>query len=195
MNSSKVILDKIVGDSNVVIEGNLKKAKDAAQDIENKANIAAEEKVAIAEKGLQADYDEIIRRSVVVAGLDAKKIVMSAKAKAVDNLFAKAIEEIANLDKKKYLSIIENLLKKHAEDGDVVVICERDKDKITKKFVDDVAAKMGIKLTLSKQTGNFHGGVVLASKNCDKNLSFDMELLAIREESETQIADMLFEEK
>ena len=70
-----------------------------------------------------------------------------------------------------------------------------DKNRITQKFIDDVAKKLAIKLTLSKELGNFNGGVVLAGKNSDKNLSFDMELLGIREEYETQIANMLFEEK
>ena len=55
-----------------------------------------------------------------------------------------------------------------------------------------MAKKLGIKLTLAKEYGTFNGGVILAGKNSDKNLSFDMELMSIKEECETQIADMLF---
>jgi len=119
---------------------------------------------------------------------------MSAKSKAVDNLFQKTLEQLALLDKKKYLAIIENLLKKYAEDGDIVIISSQDKGKITQKFVDDIAKNMGIKLSLAKDFGSFNGGVILAGKNSDKNLSFDMELLQLREECETQISSMLFEE-
>ncbi|MDE6565766.1 MAG: hypothetical protein K2L47_01720, partial [Clostridia bacterium] len=126
---------------------------------------------------------------------DGKKIIMNAKAKAVDNLFEKALSEVCKMDKKKYLTIIENILKNYAEDGDVVIISQVDSGRITQKFIDDTAKKLGIKLTLSKEIGNFHGGVILAGKNSDKNLSFDMELLSIKEECETQIANMLFEEK
>ena len=177
MNSSKVILDKIISDNSAIIDENLKRANDNANEIIAKASEAADAKVA------------------VVSTLDGKKILMNAKAKAVDDLFAKALDEIASMDKKKYLAIIENILKKFAEDGEVVIISEVDKGRVTQKFIDDTAKKLGIKLTLSKELGSFHGGVILSGKNSDKNLSFDMELMSIKEECETQIADMLFEEK
>ena len=195
MNSSKVILDKIISDNSAIIDENLKRANDNANEIIAKASEAADAKVAVFKSGMKATYDEILRRNEVVSTLDGKKILMNAKAKAVDDLCAKALDEIASMDKKKYLAIIENILKKFAEDGEVVIISEVDKGRVTQKFIDDTAKKLGIKLTLSKELGSFHGGVILSGKNSDKNLSFDMELMSIKEECETQIADMLFEEK
>ncbi len=194
MNSSKVILDKIINDNTAIINENIKKANDTASEIISKAQADADAQVADFKSGLKAEYNEILRRGEVVANLDAKKILMSAKSKAVDNLFQKTLEQLALLDKKKYLAIIENLLKKYAEDGDIVIISSQDKGKITQKFVDDIAKNMGIKLSLAKDFGSFNGGVILAGKNSDKNLSFDMELLQLREECETQISSMLFEE-
>ncbi len=194
MNSSKVILDKIINDNTAIINENIKKANDTASEIISKAQADADAQVADFKSGLKAEYNEILRRGEVVANLDAKKILMSAKSKAVDNLFQKTLEQLALLDKKKYLAIIENLLKKYAEDGDIVIISSQDKGKITQKFVDDMAKNMGIKLSLAKDFGSFNGGVILAGKNSDKNLSFDMELLQLREECETQISSMLFEE-
>ncbi len=194
MNSSKVILDKIINDNTAIINENIKRANDTASEIISKAQADADAQVADFKSGLKAEYNEILRRGEVVANLDAKKILMSAKSKAVDNLFQKTLEQLALLDKKKYLAIIENLLKKYAEDGDVVIISSQDKGKITQKFVDDIAKNMGIKLSLAKDFGSFNGGVILAGKNSDKNLSFDMELLQLREECETQISSMLFEE-
>lgn len=194
MNSSKVILDKIINDNTAIINENIKRANDTASEIISKAQADADAQVADFKSGLKAEYNEILRRGEVVANLDAKKILMSAKSKAVDNLFQKTLEQLALLDKKKYLAIIENLLKKYAEDGDIVIISSQDKGKITQKFVDDISKNMGIKLSLAKDFGSFNGGVILAGKNSDKNLSFDMELLQLREECETQISSMLFEE-
>ena len=194
MNSSKVILDKIINDNTAIINENIKRANDTASEIISKAQADADAQVADFKSGLKAEYNEILRRGEVVANLDAKKILMSAKSKAVDNLFQKTLEQLALLDKKKYLAIIENLLKKYAEDGDIVIISSQDKGKITQKFVDDIAKNMGIKLSLAKDFGSFNGGVILAGKNSDKNLSFDMELLQLKEECETQISSMLFEE-
>ena len=112
MNSSKVILDKIISDNSAIIDENLKRANDNANEIIAKASEAAEAKVVAFKSGMKATYDEILRRNEVVSTLDGKKIVMNAKAKAVENLFAKALDEIAGMDKKKYLAIIENILKK-----------------------------------------------------------------------------------
>lgn len=193
MNSSKVILDKIINDSNAIINDNLSKANAQADEIIAKETALQEERIKQFEGGLKASYDEIIRRSVVVSNLDAKKITMDARAKAIDNLFEKAKEQLVNLDKKKYLAIVQSLIAKYAEDGDSVIISAVDKDRITQKFIDDTAKKLAIKLTLSKEVGNFNGGLVLAGKNSDKNLTFDMELQSIREECETQIANLLFE--
>lgn len=193
MNSSKVILDKIISDNDAIIQSNLQKANEQAAEIIAKAEAAAATKIAEAEAGLKASYDEVIRRSVVVANLDAKKALMSAKSAAIDELFEHCKQGIGSLDKKRYLTLCAAMIEKHAEDGDVVVISLQDKGKITQKFVDDIAKKMGIKLTLSKEPRNFSGGVILEGKASDKNLSFDVELMSIREDMETEIAK-LFEE-
>lgn len=194
MNSSKVILDKIIIENQAVIDKNINTANEQAKVIIDKATAESDAKIAQFEKTTQSSFDEIVRRRVTVANLDAKKIVMTARKKAVDDLFDSAKESVFKMDKKQYLAIIENILKKFAEDGDTVIISELDKSRITKKFVDDTAKKLGIKLQLSKEFGDFKGGVILSGKNCDKNLSLDVELESIREESETQLANMLFEE-
>ena len=106
MNSSKVILDKIINDNTAIINENIKRANDTASEIISKAQADADAQVADFKSGLKAEYNEILRRGEVVANLDAKKILMSAKSKAVDNLFQKTLEQLALLDKKKYLAII-----------------------------------------------------------------------------------------
>ena len=47
MNSSKVILDKIISDNSAIIDENLKRANDNANEIIAKASEAADAKVAV----------------------------------------------------------------------------------------------------------------------------------------------------
>lgn len=194
MNSSKVILDKIISDNQKLIDENLQKANETADEIIKKASEESEATICAYKKTEQATYDEIVRRRVIVANLDAKKLLMNSRCAAVDGLFEKVKQQLMALDTKQYLELIAKMLTKHAQDGDVVIICKADEKRITKKFIDEQAKLLGIKLSLAKEFGDFVGGIVLSGKQCDKNLSFDVELLSLREQEETQIAKMLFEE-
>ena len=64
----------------------------------------------------------------------------------------------------------------------------------TKAFVDSVAKKCKIKLSLDKEYAPIKGGVILVGKNYDKNLSLDLEFQTLREESEAEVAKVLFGE-
>lgn len=194
MNSSKVILDKIISDNQKIIDENIQKAQATANEIIETAENEKQKAILDYKQTEKATYDEIIRRRVTVAKLDAKKLLMNARRQAVDNLFGAAKSQILAYDTKKYLELIANMLKKYAEDGDIVIICEADSKRITAKFVDEQAKALGIKLGFSKEFGSFEGGIILRGKACDKNLSLDVELASLREQEETQIAKMLFEE-
>jgi len=71
MNSSKVILDKIINDNTAIINENIKRANDTASEIISKAQADADAQVADFKSGLKAEYNEILRRGEVVANLDA----------------------------------------------------------------------------------------------------------------------------
>lgn len=79
-----------------------------------------------------------------------------------------------------------------ADDGDVVVISENDKNVLTKAVFDKISAKIGKKLTLSDTFGNFKGGVMLLGKGVDKNLTFESELALLRDEVEPEVAKIMF---
>lgn len=194
MNSSKVILDKIIGDNQKIIDENIQKAQATADDIIKLAEEEKQKAISEYKQTEKATYDEIVRRRVTVARLDAKKLLMNARRKAVDNLFNAVKTEILAYDKDKYLELVANMLKKYAEDGDIVIICKADEKRITAKFVEEQAKALNIKLGFSKEFGDFEGGIILRGKACDKNLSLEVELASLREQSETQIAKMLFEE-
>ena len=194
MNNKEVIIEKIIKDAMAVSNDNISKAqKEADEIIEAAKKTAQEYSDAQLPKGdIQAE--EIITRRAMVANLDCKRIMLSKKTEIVDSVFNSVADYMRKKDKKTYLALIANMIKKSASDNDVVVICEKDKDIITQKEIDAISKEAKKKLTLSKTFGDFDGGVMLCGEKFDKNLTFELEFEQIKEESEEKLAKILFGE-
>lgn len=193
MNGKQAIIDKIIGDANAKAEQIAAEAKQKADAIAAKAAESAQSVIADGEAKKKAAYDTVISNSAVVANLDCKKALLTAKTELIGEAFDRAVE-ILRADKKKYCDLVAKMIASVAEDGDKVRVAECDKDVLNKAFVDSVAKKCKVKLTLDKEYAPVKGGVVLIGKNYDKNLSLDLELQTLREECEGEVAAVLFGE-
>lgn len=190
MSGKEAIIERIIAD-----------AQDQANDIVSEAQTAAKDICAAAESKVKAnrqkateklieDGEEILRRRMSVANLDAKKSRLFAKQKLLETVFDEAREAVLALDDEKYLLLIEKLIKGFSAEGETVTIAERDKKRITKKFLDG----FGKKLTLSDSFGDFDGGIMLSKDGYDKNLTLDVLLDESRERVENKVAETLFGE-
>lgn len=194
MNNKEAIIQKIIDDAEKVAQSNIDEAEKTAAQIFDRAKREVEK---YKDDNLtKADdlYADALERSKVVSNLDCKKLLLNAKKATIDKAFQEAVDDIMK-DKKGYLSLIEKMISSCAEDGDKVVICKDDEKVITKKFVSDLAEKTGKKISLSKDFGDFKGGVILEGKNYDKNLTLELELSAIRQDTEKKISEILFGNK
>lgn len=189
--SKEAIIDKILSDARFKADAIVGEAKSKADQI-----IADTAEVC---KGYiyssKADADKAVfdleARSKTVAELDAKKLQLAAKAQILDMIFARTLDKLKNLDKERYSALVFAMLQ-NAEDGDEVVISQREKDIVTKDTLDKFAKERGIKLTLCDELGDFDGGIVIRSKGVDKNFTLDVETQLLKEEFETQIAKEIF---
>lgn len=193
MNGKQAIIDKIIGDANAKAAEIAAEAQAKADDIAKEAAKAAEAVIAEGEAKKKAAYDTVIANAAVVAGLDCKKALLTAKTGLIGEVFDRAAE-LLRADKKKYCDLVGRMIASAAEDGDKVRVAEADQDVLDKAFVDAVAKKCKIKLTLDKEYAPVKGGVILVGKNYDKNLSLDIEFQTLREECEGEVAKVLFGE-
>ncbi|MEG2561051.1 MAG: V-type ATP synthase subunit E family protein [Clostridia bacterium] len=192
MTGNEKIIEKILADANATADKILTDAQVKVNALTAKTQAECDKIAAQAKKESDAEVGEMLKRRQTVADLDIKKALLS-KRKALMNIVSeKAIEKLRALPREKYKAIVTQMIEKNAEDGDIVTIAQTDKDILTADFVASVAKSLGVKLTLNKSYGEFAGGVVLQSKNVDKNLTFEVELNAIRNEVEPQIAEILF---
>lgn len=192
MDGQQKIIDKILSD-----------ATHDAGEMLSEAVKKAEALVAVKQAEADAEYDlsveearkageEVVRRRLTVADLEVKKLLLSAKKQAVDEAFEESLKKLLALPKEEYAALVESMIASAADDGDVVVISENDKNVLAKAFFDKISAKIGKKLTLSDTFGNFRGGVMLLGKGVDKNLTFESELALLRDEVEPEVAKIMF---
>lgn len=192
MDGQQKIIDKILSDATHDAGEMLSEALKKAE-----ALVAAKQSEADAEYDLSVEEarkagEEVVRRRLTVADLEVKKLLLSAKKQAVDEAFEESLKKLLALPKEEYAALVESMIASAADDGDVVVISENDKNVLTKAFFDKISAKIGKKLTLSDTFGNFRGGVMLLGKGVDKNLTFESELALLRDEVEPEVAKIMF---
>lgn len=161
------------------------KAKEILNDILDKASKTAEEKK---------------RRIHSMAQLENRKQFLQAKQQIIDEVFDRAKASLQNMPAEKYKNLIESMLLNSALSGnEELIISEHDKNRITPEFVQKINDKlrgMGKEgnIRISKTFGNMIGGFILKSQNLEINSTFDSLIDMEREELETEIAKILFEE-
>lgn len=188
--SKEAIVEKILSDASIRAESFVSEQSERADDI--LADVAEQCKTYI--YAFKAETEkmtaDIESRAKTVAELDAKKLLLATKTRLLDEVFARAVNKLATLDKAQSKKLLLGMLGV-AEDGDTVILGERQKGCLTKGDIDAFAKERGIKLTLSGETGDFDG-MILRGNGVDKNLTYAVEVALLREEIETQIAKEIF---
>lgn len=189
--SKQALIDKILSDGENEVNRIIAEARQKADAKISSAKESVERELSKREEKALSFLPEQERRICSVAQLERKKTILSAKQEVMENTLNEAIKRLYTLSDEEYLVIIRSMLNS-AEDGDIVVISERDKERITESFIKEVANSLGITLTLSKDYRSFRGGILLLSDGYDKDMTLEGELALIKEEEEAKIAQILF---
>ena len=189
--SKEAIIDKILSDANLKGDAIIGEANGKADEIISLAAKQCKDYLYQSKTEIDRLTLEIDERSRSVAELDARKLLLAAKTQVLDDVYAKTLEKLRNLDKEQYGALIFAMLE-NAKDGDVVIISKREKDIVTKQSLADFAKKKGIKLTLADKFGDFDGGVIISENGVDNNFTLDVEVSILREQMETKIAKEIF---
>ena len=189
--SKEAIIDKILSDANLKGDAIIGEANGKADEIISLAAKQCKDYLYQSKTEIDRLTLEIDERSRSVAELDARKLLLAAKTHVLDDVYAKTLEKLRNLDKEQYGALIFAMLE-NAKDGDVVIISKREKDIVTKQSLADFAKKKGIKLTLADKFGDFDGGVIISENGVDNNFTLDVEVSILREQTETKIAKEIF---
>jgi len=195
----KDISEKIISDAKIQADKIIAQAEDNSNNIIKKGKKEADNiKNIILYK---CNQEASLKKSKILteANLGVKKTILLEKQKIMEDVFGKAWESILKLGNKDYHSFIKKLILDNIEKGDeTIFIGSPDKNRISKDFIEGINKELKAKdkkgeLKLSNSYLPIKGGIIIGSGTIRKNISLELLLKNVREESETQISKILFD--
>jgi len=172
------LIDKILSDAESRAEELRSEAKAKADAL---LAAAEEERAALIEnvrKVAAAAKPDTLKRAKAMAELEVRKVILSRKQAVLQKAYDQAFEVIARDG--RYGDLLTKMILSATEEGDRVVFASSDVSRINVKKVMSAidSGKKGI--SVSEEQGAFRGGIVLRGEACDKNLTLELELEALR---------------
>lgn len=162
------------------------------------------------DKRAQEEYDRLLREGLAenerrasriarAAGLEARKCLLALKQELVSDAFCLARRRIAGLPERDYVGFLARQAGAAAFTGEEELILNAsDRARVGGKVVraaNAEAAKRGLEphLTLSEETREIAGGLILKQGDIEVNCTVDTLLELSRGELAAQVAEVLFE--
>lgn len=146
-----------------------------------------------------AECEDILSGSRRIAEMEAKKSVLSVKQEMISAAFDAAREEIVNMPRDKYTQFLARMTAEAAASGmEEIVLNARDKAEVGKsvcKAANELLSAKGTpgKLTVSEDTADISGGVIVRFGGIETNCSIDALIRQRRSGLSTEVAAALFE--
>ena len=146
-----------------------------------------------------AECEDILSGSRRIAEMEAKKSVLSVKQEMISAAFDAAREEIVNMPRDKYTQFLARMAAEAAVGGmEEIFLNARDKAEVGKavcKAANELLSAKGTpgKLTVSEDTADISGGVIVRFGGIETNCSIDALIRQRRSGLSTEVAAALFE--
>ena len=194
MKGTEKIIAHIEADAKEQADAILAEAKkqcaEIKADYKNKADAAYGDKMTAGKKAQAETADSRDR----IAHMESKKDILAIKQEMVSKSFELAKKKIAELPENEYADFLTGLIVKSSAGKDEKVILNADD---RKKYGEQVVAaankQLGGSLSLSDETGDFSGGVILKRGAVEVNNTLDLLIELKKSEMSAELAKLLFE--
>ena len=194
MKGTEKIIAHIQADAEAQADAILAQAEQNCASIraawEQKAKDAYAEKIRVGVKANQDRLDSMER----LAKMEGRKAILGVKQDLVAESFDRAAEQLVNLPEEQYVALLAKLAAEASVTGEEeIVLNARDRAAVGQKVVDAANAKLsGGKLTLSADTGDFKGGLILRRGSIEANCTAELLVELRREDMAAELARVLF---
>jgi V/A-type H+-transporting ATPase subunit E len=194
----KDINEKIISDAKIQEDKIIAQAEDNANDIIKKGRKEADNIKKTILHNINQEASLKKSKILTEANLGVKKTILLEKQRIMEDVFGNALESILKLGNKDYQNFIKKLVLDNVEKGDeTIFIGSSDKNRISEDFIENINKELKAKgkkgeLKLSTSYLPIKGGIIIGSGAIRKNISLELLLKNVREESETQISKILF---
>ena len=197
--SADKILDKISRDAAEESDAILKSAEERAALIRQTILAEAQESVEGIKRQSEAEVQELERRQMLIAGLEARKNTLAAKRRVLDEAFLQALEELCALSGERWERLVTRLVLENSMTGqERLRVPAADRERYENGFLAKLNAALRDsgrhgELTLDETPSACRGGIQLIGEASDVNASFEALVRAAREDCEREVSALLFE--
>lgn len=134
-------------------------------------------------------------RAQSAAELDARKDLLGFKQSLVSDVFARAAEKLVNLPRADYVKFLASQAARAASDGtETLIFNAKDAQSVGRDVAEAANQLLGArgKLTVSRETRNIPGGVIVKQGDIEANCAVDMLVQLRRSDLASQVAEILF---
>ena len=193
MTGTEKIIAHIEADAKVKAEEILAAAAARCAEIKSKYELQAADlyqaKIREGVKACQDKEDGALR----ITRMEARKSMLAVKQEMVSRSFDMALKQITSLPKDEYIAFLKRLALQASSTGDEeILLSERDREAIGADLLKAINAEPGKALTLSDDTRDISGGLLLRRGNVEANCSAELLVDLTRSELSSKLADVLF---
>ncbi len=199
MKGTEKIIAHIQADADTAAKKTIDRAAAEAEKIRAESFKAALTEYEGLIKQGDAECEDILSGSRRIAEMEAKKSVLAVKQEMVEAAFRAARERIINMPREDYVQFLARMAASASADGtEEIVLNACDKAElgraVCKRANELLAAdgKLG-KLTLSEDTADISGGVIVRFGGIETNCSIDALIRQQRSALTAPVAQLLFE--
>jgi len=154
----------------------------------------AEQIGADAESKRRQAVAERLERLSGSADMERSQALLAAKQGCIDDAFAKAAEMLRKLPREEYIDLLAGLAVQNGAGDEEIVLSATDRESVGEAVAAAAnAAKSGAAFTVSAETRELGGGLVLKHGLVETNCSFDTRLHRLRQEMASELAHILFD--
>ena len=194
MNGIEKITARIETDSKAEVEAILREAEAKAAGVRAEYQAKAEAEAKAAAAAGQEAAQRHAERLESAAAMEAKQLQLGAKQACLDEAFAKAKKKILSLPDAEYAELLAKMAVRASKSGkEEILLSPKDHRRVGEKVLAKAnELRKNGKMTLSGETREMAGGLILRDGSVEVNCAFETELRFLRENMAAEIAAILF---
>ncbi len=195
MKGTEKIIAHIRSDADAQVDAILAQAEQQCAgirgDYDKQAAALYAERLRAGVKETQDKVDSATR----IARMEGRKGMLAAKQDLVTRSFEKAREQIVSLPQDQYVAFLAKLAADAAVTGEEEIILNaRDRERLGQDLVRAANARLeNGRLSLSKDTGDFAGGLILRRGSIEVNCTVELLVELSQGELSAKVAELLFQ--
>ena len=196
MNGLDNISNKIIAEAEQQAAKITAEAKLQAQDIIAKAEQAAAKEIEQGQASIDARVADMAEKARIAATLERRRLVATTHQKLISTVFTTALERLRNLPPEQYQKLLITLAENALSDreGGELILNAADRAAYGEAVVQKLNAKGGEAVTLSEESRNIPGGVIIKRGNIELNCALDVTVRILSDSMANEVNRMLFPE-